>query len=521
MTLKGLQIAVTAYDLEQSEHRGIAVYSKALIRCLRLAGAQVWLLTEVDPTLKGRGIRRLPRQTRQMIQQASVLNSLNLGQQDDKLSFLERKFKLARDLRLWRQRVQKTRDLITRPKQFKAEDITRIPLDGLLDSPYPRVERLSYLQDLEGLLCIAGIFQATQQAAKLNRLQPVSLDLPGIDVLITTCPLNLITRTPSRVVQTVHDLIPLEYVAHNEDPLMFSHRLQACLRSKRLYVSTPTQEKYHRHISTLTGSTRGQALPFIPEVDESVVIQPPSLRFPSWLTIDDQQVSDLRPGSYLLRQAHQAKATSNQASELDPDEAEVLKPIAKRKSELKPFRYFLFNSSVEARKNLLFLARAYAESELSSIGIKLCVTGKLKGDDYSRAVQEIVRHEPGIILTGYVDESTKLDLYLNAMGLLSPSLVEGFGIPVLDAACLGMPAIASDCASHIEISALHDFDQCVTTVNTLRSRDWASAMQAVAGLESERWRNAPAERRRRISRYEPLAKGFYQQLQRDLETLLN
>ena len=46
---------------------------------------------------------------------------------------------------------------------------------------------------------------------------------------------------------------------------------------------------------------------------------------------------------------------------------------------------------------------------------------------YSKS-QGGVEHEPGIILTGYVD-SCKLDLYLNALGLLSPSLVEGFGIP--------------------------------------------------------------------------------------------
>ena len=44
--LKGRRILVTAYDLEQSEHRGIAVYSKSVIRCLHEAGAEVWLLTE-------------------------------------------------------------------------------------------------------------------------------------------------------------------------------------------------------------------------------------------------------------------------------------------------------------------------------------------------------------------------------------------------------------------------------------------------------------------------------------------
>ena len=132
-------------------------------------------------------------------------------------------------------------------------------------------------------------------------------------------------------------------------------------------------------------------------------------------------------------------------------------------------------------KILLFLAKAYAESDLNNKGIKLCVTGKLKGDDYSKALKKIVSHEPGIILTGYVDESSKLDLYLNALGLLSPSLVEGFGIPVLDGACLGMPTIASDCESHLEIQSLHDFSEHVLCLDTLDSREWAAALQAVAG----------------------------------------
>ena len=147
-----------------------------------------------------------------------------------------------------------------------------------------------------------------------------------------------------------------------------------------------------------------------------------------------------------------------------------------------PFRYLLFNSSVEARKNLFLLAEAYAESNLSAQGIHLCVTGKLKNDDYSAAVKSIVRHEPGILLTGYVDESTKRDLYLNALALLSPSLVEGFGIPVLDAACLGMPSLVSDSSSHLEIAALHDFDATVLPLSTLSSRDWADAMSAQAAL---------------------------------------
>ena len=189
---------------------------------------------------------------------------------------------------------------------------------------------------------------------------------------------------------------------------------------------------------------------------------------------------------------------------------------------MKPFRYLLFNSSVEARKNLFILAEAYAQSNLSSQGIQLCVTGKLKNDDYSAAIKNIVRHEPGIVLTGYVSESTKLDLYLNGLALLSPSLVEGFGIPVLDAACLGMPALASESASHGEIASLHDFRNYVILLNTLKSQDWSSAMQAYAHLGSHLGdpHEARKERQRRITRYEHHKKLFMTELRKDLvETL--
>jgi len=77
--LKGLRVLVTAYDLEQSEHRGIAVYSKALIRCLNQAGAKVWLLTEFDHPLRNSALKELPKSTKIMIQSAKVLDDLALG----------------------------------------------------------------------------------------------------------------------------------------------------------------------------------------------------------------------------------------------------------------------------------------------------------------------------------------------------------------------------------------------------------------------------------------------------------
>ena len=120
-----------------------------------------------------------------------------------------------------------------------------------------------------------------------------------------------------------------------------------------------------------------------------------------------------------------------------------------------------------------------------------------------------------------MDESSKLDLYLNALCLLSPSLVEGFGIPVLDGACLGMPIIASDCESHLEIQSLHDFNEHVLCLDTLKSREWAAALQAVAGSNRHLADHAAQTRRERIGRYSQFQSKLTEQLQKDLVAILN
>lgn len=500
-TLQGRKILVTAYDLEQSEHRGIAVYSKSLMHCLHEAGAEVWLLTEFFDKLSEKGLKRLPKKTQGMIHNARILNSLALGRRERPTTLLQRKFKLARKAKNLSTYFQLLINILRRPRTYRLRDLNSFQLQDLYDNPYVRIERLDYLENVTGIVSAPDIFLATQLAAQLPNLRPVRIDLRGFDALITTCPLNIRPHNLPTFVQTIHDLIPLEYVAHNEDPLMFSHRLQACIPAHRLFVSKSTASKYSSHIqdSQESPSLRNNHKDESPR--ETVIIQSPSLHFPNWLTEDPNRIADLQPVSHLLRNDTVTASSTGY--------------------KLKPFSYFLFNSSVEARKNLLFLAKAYAESDLNKQGIKLCVTGKLKGDDYSKALKEIVSHEPGIILTGYVDESSKLDLYLNALGLLSPSLVEGFGIPVLDGACLGMPTVASDCESHLEIQGLHDFEEHVLCLDTLDSREWAAALQAIVGRNRQLADHPAKTRRERIGRYGRFQSKFSEQLQQDLLAILN
>ena len=510
--LQGRKILVTAYDLEQSEHRGIAVFSKSLMRCLHEAGAEVWLLTEFFDKLSEKGLNRLPKSTKAMIHNARILNNLALGRRERPTTVLQRKFKLARKAKQWGNYLSLIGNLLRRPRKYRSRDLNGFQLQELYDNPYVRIERLDYLECVTGIVSAPELYLATQLAAQLPNLRPVCIDLRGFDALVTTCPLNIKPHNLPTFVQTIHDLIPLEYVAHNEDPLMFSHRLQACISARRLFVSQSTANKYRAHIQNSQQNSSQQYSNQNDPAHEAVIIQSPSLHFPSWLTEDTDRIADLQPASHLLRDESDSSSPQSQTNN---------KPKIKTGKTLTPFRYFLFNSSVEARKNLLFLAKAYAQSDLNQKGIKLCVTGKLKGDDYSKALKEIVAHESGIILTGYVDESSKLDLYLNALGLLSPSLVEGFGIPVLDGACLGMPTIASDCESHLEIQGLHDFNDHVLCLDTLDSREWAAALQAVAGTNCHVADQAAQTRRERIGRYGLFQSKFKAQLQEDLVAILN
>jgi glycosyltransferase involved in cell wall biosynthesis len=376
--------------------------------------------------------------------------------------------------------------------------IETIHIQSQIDNPYLRHERLGYLENINGLLWARRIFFFSMWKSK-QKEGPISIDLQGFDALFTTCPLNIRPANGCTFVQTIHDLIPLEYAQTSDNVEVFAERLAACLPARRLYVSDSTQRKYNS--ASLKSLPIDTKTPFEPL--EKVAIQPPSLKFPEWLFGDpkgdnsqDLPPIDYPPSCFLLREAN----ANDQP----------------RTRKLKPFSYLLFNSSVEPRKNLLFLVQSYIESNLSSQGISLCVTGKLKRDAYSAAVRELVKYEPSIILTGYINESTKHDLYLNTLLLLSPSLVEGFGIPVLDAACLGSPTLASDCASHRQIHGLYDFNRHILLCNTLNTSSWASAMKALAAAHSHLPSQASEERQRRLHRYNQIApkvtKSFTEQI---------
>ena len=478
--LQGMRLVVSGFELEQGEHRGIAVFTKNLLRTLKQLGAEVWLLTEYSPDTKTIKKAKLPPAVGTTIFSAEVLEKLNTTETIEtklkkfqkilsKLPFLQPVFVLLdKELR------QKAIEQMFPGTHIKAKALKIIPKSELINSPYQRSERLSYLADIEGLICAKNCFQSSMSLAKRKSAKPFTVNLKDFDGFISTSPLNLVPEHCPLFLQTVHDLIPLQYQRTRDDLPCFTRRLITASQARRWFVSNDAEQNYNTAILS--------AKPKYFEPLGSVLTQPPSLQFPGDAFDWESRTDQLQVPSISKQQTHR----------------------------FLPLSYLLFNSSVAPHKNLLFALKAFMESGVEHLGFQFCITGKPQKDDYSKEVKAIADNNPNVVFTGYVNEATKRQLYLNALALVSPSLIEGFGIPVLDAACLGMTAIASPLGSHQEIHNMHDFDQHVLLCSTIQTSDWASAMRLTCQKhqqdlngQSERYQQLKhnEKRHQRIARY--------------------
>lgn len=244
--LKGLKILITDLDLQQSEHRGIAMYSKSIIKALKASGAETWLLTDLDPHISDPGLSRLPENIKRIIYSARVMEGLVSGHGGLKSNYWNSKLAKAPRLRGLYLKLLKLRDKCDQliPRRYKLSKSNRVFLHNQEDSPYLRQERLSYFADLDGIVCARYLYlNATRKT--LSR-SPKSLKVKlgnDFDCLVTTCPLNLSTVEKGRCLQTIHDLIPLEYVPHLDNVANFAHRLANCVSSRKLFVSSVTRKK--------------------------------------------------------------------------------------------------------------------------------------------------------------------------------------------------------------------------------------------------------------------------------------
>lgn len=118
-----------------------------------------------------------------------------------------------------------------------------------------------------------------------------------------------------------------------------------------------------------------------------------------------------------------------------------------------PERYILYLGTLEPRKNVSLLLRAFAQLAERHPEARLVVAGK-KGWHFEEifATAAELHLEERVTFTGYIDEVDKPALMRGALLFVYPSLHEGFGVPVLEAMASGVPTIAGNRTSIPEIA---------------------------------------------------------------------
>lgn len=121
-----------------------------------------------------------------------------------------------------------------------------------------------------------------------------------------------------------------------------------------------------------------------------------------------------------------------------------------------PYRFILSLGTLEPRKNLVSLVRAYEVFHQTAVGemvkYELVIAGSpgWKCEELLETIRRSpVRHH--IHLLGFVEERDKSALYTLSSVFVYPSFYEGFGFPPLEALTCSIPVIASHSASLPEV----------------------------------------------------------------------
>jgi glycosyltransferase involved in cell wall biosynthesis len=153
---------------------------------------------------------------------------------------------------------------------------------------------------------------------------------------------------------------------------------------------------------------------------------------------------------------------------LDPDKVHVLPPAVS--PQFRPLGdaaavaaacaslglepgFVLFLGTIEPRKNLVRLARAYSQRHKDGFDKKLVICGSWgwKSSDLRPQIADM-GIAADVLFTGYVPDDTVVALLNGAGAFVYPSLYEGFGMPIVEALACGVPVVTSNRGATAEVA---------------------------------------------------------------------
>jgi glycosyltransferase involved in cell wall biosynthesis len=171
--------------------------------------------------------------------------------------------------------------------------------------------------------------------------------------------------------------------------------------------------------------------------------------------------------------------------------------------------YLLCVTSYGKHKNLDSMMRALATLPKEAYDVRLVLVGAARTLDAIkyRAGLEALIDELGLAkrveFANYVSDEELAGLYRNALGLILPSLYEGFGLPVIEAHRFGCPVLCSNMASLPEIAgdgallfdptSVESIAQAVMTLLDSRTLRQQLAENGYKNAERFSWEKAASE----------------------------
>lgn len=145
-----------------------------------------------------------------------------------------------------------------------------------------------------------------------------------------------------------------------------------------------------------------------------------------------------------------------------------------KKQELRPF--FVYLSTIEPRKNhllLLHLWRRMVEQRGKEATPYLVLIGKRGWENEN--ILDMLERCPAlkdiVFEKNCLSDEDVADLLRNSSGLLFPSFVEGYGLPLAEAMSLGLPCICSDIPVFREVGG-----DIPLYIDPLDSMNWQKAI---------------------------------------------
>lgn len=207
---------------------------------------------------------------------------------------------------------------------------------------------------------------------------------------------------------------------------------------------------------------------------------------------------------------HNQKITViTEGSSMNPTEKSMDSPVKNKK-------YFLYVGNAYPHKNLERLLRAFKSVVTNRGAVYLVMVGK-KDYFYNRILEKVNQMglTDNVIFVYSATDEELSSFYKNALALVMPSFMEGFGLPVLEAMSQKCPILVSDIPAFRElchdtayyfnpydISEIQSRMEKTLTQEISRSR--RQVLQAVERSKSYSWKKMAVETRKV---YEEVARG--------------